>query len=450
MKKLILTLSITVIASFGLFAQSINLEQVRVLALANSRSLAKSNMAVQSIALDERSRIFSNLPSLSLGASASMSLWSSDNTAPIENPFDTFGVNANVSVSQTIFDGFKSSIQRAINGIASESARKEVLAEYYSVLDSADTAYYTVLEAVAILEAEEMTLQAAITSLSMAEIRYTAGMINHGDYLRAMAEKETRENSRNQARRNLTLATSRLRALTGLNAIPGIVEIDFTRYEESIQRLGNISDEETSALYDQFWGLLVKANPSLAMAGLANQRAQQNLNMARTGYSPSLSASFSTGLNYSPNNGGLEQSGGRLSLSLSIPVDFWVTNNNVQRSRIAMDSAALDYVSAEINLASDLESSLLNTLTYAGSILSTRRSLEYAERHFEYVMERYRLSQASITDLNDASTLLISSRNNYTRSHYGFLQSLSKLRSLGVIEDEDALLEILLGGSLTL
>jgi outer membrane protein TolC len=137
-------------------------------------------------------------------------------------------------------------------------------------------------------------------------------------------------------------------------------------------------------------------------------------------------------------------SGGRISLSASIPVDFWVIGNSVEKSRLALDSAALDYLSAEIQLDTDLQSALLNSFAYAGSVLSSRRSLDYAEKHFEYVAERYRLSQSSVSDYGDASLLLINSRNNYIKASYGFLQSLSKLRSLLAVDDENALISFLI------
>jgi len=430
----------------SLSAQTINLEQVRTLALANSRSLAKYNLTIMGTVLDERSRVFSNLPSLSLGASASMSLWSAQNAAPIVNPFDTFSSGVSVSVSQRFFEGGKSLIQKAINEIASESARKDALSEYFNVLDSADSAYYAVLEAMAVLEAEESSLQTALTSLSIAEVRQASGMINQGDYLKAMADKEARVNSRNQARRNLTLTIMKLKANTGLNDLPDLEQIDFSGYEELISRLGNISDQEADSLYNELWKTIASTNPSLAKSALSNQRAENSLSMAQRSYSPTLSASFSTGLNFSPNNG-MELSGGRVSLNLSIPVDYWVIANNVEKSKIARDGAALDYIGAEINLATDLQDALFKALTNAGSVIHTGLSLAYAERHSDYVMERYKLSQSSISDLNEASTLLINSRNTLIKARYGFLQSLSKLRSLGAFTDEERLNKIFMGNS---
>ena len=444
MKKMLLLFSLIILTGFEMFAQTISLEQARTLALANSRSLAKYNLALTSTLLDERARIFTNLPSLSLGANASMSLWNSQNAAPVGNPFDTFSSGVNISVSQKIFEGGKTLIQKAINKITSESARKDALAEYFNVLDSADNAYYSVLEAMAVLEAEESSLQTAVTSLAIAEVRRTTGIINQGDYLKAMADKETRENSRNQAKRNLNLNVMKLKALTGLGELPGLEQIDFAGYEELLSRLGSISDNEADLLYGELWKAIVSANPSLAKAVLASQRAENNLNMSKRNYSPSLSASFSTGLNYSLNNG-FEMSGGRVSLNLTVPVDYWVIANNVEKSKIARDSAVLDYMSAEVNLETDLQSALINVFAYAGSVLNTTLSLAYSEKHFEFVMERYRLSQSSITDLNEASTLLINTRNSLIKARFGFLQSLSKLRSLGAFEDEEKLIGILAG-----
>jgi len=444
MKKVLLTCGLIFVFASTVFAQSIGLEDVRTLALANSRSLTKYNLALSNTLRDEKSRIFSNLPSLSLGGNASMTIWNQKSI--VENPFKTIeaSVSLNVSHTQQIYDAGKNRIQKAINEIALESSRKDALAEYFNVLDSADNAYYAVLEAMAVLDAEESSLQTALTSLSIAEVRQANGMINQGDYLKAMVDKEARENSRNQARRNLTLNVMKLKAITGLTDLPELEQIDFSGYGNLISRLGSISDNEADLLYGELWKTIASSNPSLAKSALSSQRAETNLSMAKNAYLPTLSASLSAGLNYSIKDG-IGLSGGKLSINLNVPVDYWVIANNVEKSKISRDSAALDYKSAEVNLGTDLQSALINVFTYAGSVSNTTLSLSYTEKHFEYVMERYRLSQSSITELNEASTLLINSRNNLSKARSGFLQSLSKLRSLGAFQDEEKLLGILMG-----
>jgi len=387
------------------------------------------------------------LPSLSADYSASMSYLKSDMNGDwvVENPFDTFHARATFSITQIIFQGGKSFIQKALGSIATESVRIGALTEYFNVLDSVDNAYYAALEAAATLMAEESSLETAVLSLSMAEIRQTGGMINQGDYLKALADKESRENSRNQARRNLSLAVAKLKTLTGITGAAELEEIDFSAYEGVLRRLSEITDEEADLLYDELRQTL-SANPSLARASLNSQRAEKNLSLVRREYSPTISATiFSTAFNYvhKPDNDLTKTPSGGITISGKIPIDFWVTANRIEKSKIARDSAALDCISEEISLDTELQSALLNAFSQAGSVLSSRRSLEYTEKHFEYVMERYRLSHSSVSDLGEASSLLINSKNNLIRASYGFLQSLSKLRSLGAL-DEEKLMKILM------
>jgi outer membrane protein TolC len=442
-KRVILLLSVAIFVNGGLFAETIDLEQARTRALAKSRNLAKYNYAIENSVRDERNHLYSMLPSLSADYNASMNYLDRDWT--VLNPIDTFNMGATLSVTQKIFEGGKSFIQKAINSIATESVRKEALAEYFNTIDSADNAYYAVLEAAASLEAEESSLQTAQAGLSIAEIRQASGMINQGDYLKAMADKETRENSRNQARRSLALSMMKFKAIIGSGEWE-LEQVNFDAYEELIQILAGISDEQADALYERFWKILEAANPSLARAALNRQRAEKSFSLTKRDFAPTVNATvFTSSIGYSTANGFVHSAGGGISIRGSIPIDVWVTANRIQRSKNSRDSAALDYISAEVSLETELQSALLNTFAYSGSVLSSRRSLDYAGKHFEYVAERYRLSQSSVSDLGEASTLLINSRNNHIKARYGFLQSLSKLRSLGAIDDEERLITILLG-----
>ena len=434
-----------ILVSKGVFAETISLEQARMFALANSRSLAQYDMQIRGSILSERSQLYSMLPSLSAGYNVSMNYL--DKNWGFVNPADTLTAGATFSIKQIIFEGGKSFIEKAIRAISTESVRKSALAEYFNVLDSVDNAYYAVLEAAANLEAAESSLQTAALSLSMAEIRQASGMINQGDYLRALADKEARENSRNQARRSLALSLMRLNALTGHAETVELKEIDFSVYEDVIRRLAGISDEDADILYDDFLKTLLITNPSLARSALNSQIAEKRLSIAKRDSSPTISATITAaGPIYSSANGfSGPGSSGSVSITGSIPIDFWVLADSIERSKISRDSAVLDYTGAVSSLETDLHSALINAFAQAESVLSSRRSLEYTEKHFQYVMERYRLSQSSVSDIGDASSLLITSRNNLIRAQYGFLQSLSKIRSLGAFDDEEKLVEILLG-----
>ena len=424
----------------GLFAETIDLEEARVMALANSRSLKRYEMAIRSSILDERTQLYSMIPQVSAGYSASMFFvkdWE------FVDPIDNLSAGAQFSITQIIFQGGKSFLQKAISAIGTESVRIDALSEYFNVLDAVDNAYYAVLEAAATLEAEESSHLATVLALSIAEVRHTSGMINMGDYLKALADFEARENSFNNARRNLTISMNKFKSLTGIEGTVVLKPINFDMYENIITYLAGISDDEAQILFNDFWDLLVESNPSLKKAELNNQRAVNNLKLTRRDYSPVISASiFSSDISFLPSYNTSGSSG--VAIRGTIPVDFWVMNNRIEKSRISMNSTALDYKNIESNLEQELQNALFSLFWQAGTVLSSRRSLEYTQRHYEYVMERYRLLQSSVSDLSEASTLFINSRNNSTKATYNFLQSLSKLRSLCAINDEQKLLELIM------
>ena len=329
--------------SLGIFGQTINLEEVRTLALLNSRSLARSGMAIQNSLLEERNQFFSLLPSVSLNYSAGMTYLDSDWN--FVNPFDTFSSRAELDISYRIFDGGRRLLQRELSQISTESVRRDALAEYFNVLDAVDNAYYALLEAAASLEAEESSLQTAIFSLSIAEIREANGMINRGEYLRALADKEQRENSRNQARRNLALSITRLNSLLGIPGnFPELEAIDLSLYEDLIQHLASISDDEIYELYQRLWDVVSVSNPSLTRAALNSQRAEINHSLIGRDFAPTINASiFSYSLNYSAANGFSTTPRGSISISGTIPIDFWVLNNRLERSRNSIESEAINF-----------------------------------------------------------------------------------------------------------
>jgi outer membrane protein len=442
MKRKLILFVLLITAGFAAFAQTINLEQARTLGLANSRSLARYELSIRSSILDEKNQLYSMLPSVSAGVSASADYlrnWE------LINPVDTFSAGASFSVTQVIFQGGKSFIQKAISAIAAESIRIDALSEYFNVLDSIDNAYYAVLEASATIEAEKLSLESANMALSIANIRRENGMINQGDYLKALSDAELRGNSFNQARRNLSLTMTKFKILAGITGTVELEPVDFSEYERILARLAAISDEDASALYEEFLVKVRASNPAFVKSTLNSKMAEKSHTLTIRDYAPVISATiFGTGLSYSAANGFSNSSSGGVSISGRIPVDFWLLNNKLEKDKLALESAAMDFKNAELSLETEVQTDLLNIFSQAGSVLSARRSLEYTEKHYQFIMERYRLSQSSISDLTDASSLYINSRNSQISGTYSFLRSLSRLRSLTALEDEKKLLDMLL------
>jgi outer membrane protein TolC len=418
-------------------AEQITIDEVRELALANSSTLARLQLTTESARLDEKNRVYGNLPSLSLGVSASAKLWG-------ETSFpDSLTAGASIGVSQTLFDGGKSGVQKAINAIASEQTRQEALAAYFDALDAADSAYYETLKAMAAAETAAETLETAALSLSMAELRLGSGMINQRDYLKAMADRSAGETAWNRALRDLALARAQLKSITGLEELPELAAIDFSAYEELIRFLSSLPENGIGFLNDSFSAAAAANNPDLLKSSLALQMAERNVGLAKKDYLPSLSARVSTGINYAATNG-LSYSDGSVSLSGSIPLDYWVIGTAVAKKRVAQSEAALGYRDAENSLAITVQTGLLDLIYNALTVQSARQADEYAQQNYGYNLELYKLSRASVFELSDAAKSAGENHSQRIAAEYAFLGSLSKLRSLGAFDSQDDVINLLL------
>ncbi|MDR3124192.1 MAG: TolC family protein [Treponema sp.] len=423
-------------AMSSVVAEQITIDDARALALTNSTSLAKYNLALESARLEEKTRIYGVLPSVSLGVSASGQVWGDTSLE------DSLRTGASFSVSQKLFDGGKNSYLKAINAINAEVTRQDALAAYFSVLDAADSACYELLKAEASAETARVALENAALALSMAELRLQNGMISRGDYLKALADQGAKETALNRALQNLSLSREALKNITGLGETPELAAIDFNAYEDLLRFLSALSQDSIAVLTEKFSAAARANNPGLLKSSLQLQAAERNVGLAKKDYLPSLSASTSAGINYSA-VGGVSYSGGSVSVSGSIPLDYWVIGTAVEKKRAAQAEAALNYRDAENALGVDIQTALLDLVGYALAAQSARRADEYARQSYEYNLELYKLSQASVVALSEAAGQAVSSHAERIAAEYGFLSGLSKLRSLGAFASQDELINLL-------
>ena len=448
---------LAIISIFSVGAEILTLEQARELALANSKDLARYNLTLSNSRLAEQADFFSKyLPTLSASASASTNLWNVNSndgagTASSSNNvlYDDFKVSGTLTAQEriTLYDGGSTRIANEIRAISNETTRIQALEAYFSVLNDTDNAYYAVLQAQAALTAAELSLENADLSLAIAEVRLETGIISAGDYLKALIEKETQENSRNQARRDLSLKQTQFQNIIGRTGAQELEPVNFDAYENVLKTLASLSDTEIDMFYTAIWKSVESSNPALSRSALSYQQARKNLESAQSKYLPTVTASASAtaGLNWAPSSESFTTStSGSVSLNVSIPLDVWVTANSVAQQKNNLSSANLSYEASRESTAVSLMSALYTAVQQASAVLSSRRSYELSQQNYDYTMERYKLSQSSTADLTNASLTLTTSYNALNNAQFNFLKSLSAIRSLGAFEEESVIIDMAL------
>jgi outer membrane protein len=385
--------------------------------------------------LAEKTQGFDFLPSLSATVGAGVSY-------PAASFADSVQGSAGLTVNQAIYDGGKSALLTAIDSLDTGIARQEARVEYFGILPAVDSAYHGVLKARASLEAAQADLDAARARLSLAEGKSAASMITKIDLQDAQAAVATRETALIQAQGSLSVAEATLASLTGLPAPFSLVGIDFAGQEEALTRSAALSGDGISAFTAGVQKAADANNPSLAQATLASQRAKQAIDLATVGYLPSVNASFSHGVTVG-NTHPLGPGSGSVSLTATIPLDLWTTKASVDAKAIAAKQAGLDEEESRRTFALQVQAGVYACVAAARAVISSTRALEYSEATWQGVLERYKLSAASPTDVSDAEALVSSSRAALISARYAFLDSFSSLRTLAGLEGGEPLAALL-------
>ena len=430
--------AISLLSMFPAGAESLTLDAARNLAISNSKTLASLNLSADSAAIDEKLQKYESLPSISASASTSVSKPS----APASTVPDTLSAKASIGITQTIFDGGKNSTLEAIDKLSSGIARENARLQYYAVLDAVDAAWYGLAEAVASRDAATDALATSELSLSIAETRMDSGAISMPDYLQAESDAESKRTALSQAKRDVSIYAMKLASLTGLSVLPEIAAIDYSSYEPLISKLAAYTDADTQAFISKIREKTLASNPSLVLASQSSAKAAKSVSLASAAYYPVVTASASGGVDYTALDG-IGDPTASVSIGANLSLDAWKTKASVDKTELARKQAALSAEEANRTVDIDLQTSALNCLSAARSVVSSGKALSYAQKHYESKFELFKLGGASVSDLSDAETLVSTNSTSLISARYEFLSCLSKIRSLSACDSDAKTLELI-------
>jgi outer membrane protein len=323
--------------------------------------------------------------------------------------------------------------------VATASARLAAKTAVFTALQEADTAYYGVLAAQDGVSAAQGDWDAAQESLLLAQTKLETGSLTPSALLKAQADVASASAGLDQAQRTLKTAQAKLASLLGTRDPIELKPIDLSLYQGLIEKLSSLKDPSIETLIFLLDQAGEQNNGDLASQVLTVQQAELDMQSAKSAYWPSISASWSDSLNFASST---TTTSGSLQLTATLPLDLWNVSAETGKKKSAQASAALDLAEQRRTLLLNIRSAVYTWLSSARSILSSKTALEYAQSNYEAVLESYKLSLASATDLSTAAQLVSTNRCAYNRAHYDFLQSITDLKTLTALDTEGKLLEL--------
>ena len=386
-------------------------------AMEHNRNIIQGTLQVEQREIALNSARNSHLPAVSAGISQNCSFGrglTADNTYANTN---TSNSSFSLGADMPIFQGLRISHNIALGKLDLEAATRDLENVRDEISIKVAQAYIQALYNREILKVANR--QVEIDSLQVARLE---ALLENGKS--APAEVAERKASLAQSRltavqagNNLQLSLLELSQLLELPSPEGFDIASPSLSEDEIWL-----PESPEAIYEE--AVEKKAGVKAEESRLAH--AERSIELARSGYLPTLSLNGGLGSNYytssdRPSKAFFEQLGNNFSqyvgLSLNIPIFSRLTNRNQIRSaKVNLRSQQLRLDGAKQQLFKEIQQAWYNARAAAEKYRSSIQAEEAASENFTLIQARYENGKATSTEFNEA-------RNQYMKAGSDLIQA---------------------------
>ena len=385
--------------------EKLTLSQIIELGLCRNPQTASSYLAYESARLSKNTKYASYLPSVSVGANASL---------PYRNEqWGDWSYGASLSASYLIFDFGKrlSDLnQAAASWRATGFDYDETVQNYiYGLIGS----YYSLLNADADVKSAQMLRDVAQTARDTAQKKFKAGSVARADVLKADTTLASRDLDLERAKNNREISKGALLAKLSFPANQDIAIADMP------SEIGGVSDTKS---LDELFEQAQKTRPDLLRATANKDAAWHRRNSVFLSNLPSISASGSVSWNDTPSetyNAGTDNISGSIGIRASMPLFAGFANlYNLRAANVNYDRAVEQERSTQDNAALDIFTAYQNYKTAQTVLKQTETLLKSATESERVTAGMYKVGRATMLDWQTAQSELVSAEKQNNAAKY--------------------------------
>lgn len=165
--------------------------------------------------------------------------------------------------------------------------------------------------------------------------------------------------------------------------------------------------------------------PEIRNALLGIESSNLNIEIAKSGYKPTVSLSGGigsntmTGTGYGWGNQMKTNLSSSLGVTLSVPIfDNRTAKTAVNKAKIGLQQSELENTDARNAIALTIQGFWINATTNQQRFKSAKVSVESAQDSYELLSEQFRLGLKNIVELTNAKTVLLNAEQNRLESKY--------------------------------
>ncbi|WP_299049624.1 TolC family protein [uncultured Polaribacter sp.] len=337
-----------------------------------------------------------------------------------------FGGSMNLSSGITIFNGFRNTntYKQAQLGVASSMQDLKVIENDISL--RVVNGYLNILFAKENLNAAKIQYQISKTQIEAAKSRFESGIIPKGDLLNTQSTAAADQQNVITQENALDLALLNLAQL---------LQIPVANFDIASVNVGtpsaNLFYKTSATVYERSLNRL----PEIQRAQLAIENSDLSIELSKSAFLPSITASAGLSTNYgfnlnlppgidnTPFSTQLEDNlGYGLGFNVNIPIfNRFQTKNRVAQSVINKEISETRLENEKLNLKQTIEQAFLDVKTALKTFEAAKISLEAQNESFKNAQERYNFGAITLFDFDLVRTRLVNAQAAMIRAKYDYV-----------------------------
>lgn len=421
MKRLttILALSLIVFSSFA--QEKWTLEKCIDYALENNIVIKQYQINSEYRQNEYNQAKFNKLPSVSASASQGVNFGRSETLDGTFDNFTSANTNANIGANVLIWRGgtLKNTIKQ--NEFQFKASLEDLQKAKDDVTLNIASAYLEILFAQELIQVAEKQVAQTRQQIERSKQLVQAGTLAEGALLEAKAQLAREELELVNSKNNLQLANLNLAQLLELD--------DYSNFEVSIPELPELRAQMSLTSSANVFEKAVENRPEIKSAEYSLMNAETQLDIAKGGRMPTLSAYAGVSNNYiafenapSFNDQISKNINENLGVNLNIPIFSKFQNRtNIENSKLQIENNQLDLENAKKNLRKQIEQAYVNAKAAMERYNANKAAVNSMEESFRYIEEKFNVGRVNPLEYNDAKTNLAIAQSNLLQAKYDFI-----------------------------
>ncbi|WP_169301439.1 TolC family protein [Pontimicrobium aquaticum] len=335
----------------------------------------------------------------------------------------TNSTNLSVNVNQNIFNGFRTTNLYKQAQLNLETNKLELNRMRDDISLNVANAYLNVLFNKERLETAKAQYEFSKKQLQQVKDLVDAGVQPRANIYDVEATLSTDEQSVTVANNNYTLALLNLSQL---------LQVPFEGFNVEIIDIDTPSAELMYRDIKPILNYALENRNEIKVAEKNIENAELSTEISKSGFMPSVSASYGLGTNaFFTNLSQTEasffqqfkdQKSHRFSLNVNIPIFSRFQNKTaVAKSKIREENSKLDLDQAKLTLESNIQRAFTDAQAALKAYIAAQKSLEAQQLSFSNTQERYNLGNMNAFELEQARIRLINAESSLINAKYDFV-----------------------------